>query len=166
MNIFQHRAKNFEPKTASPNFHEQWVVGTYVVTGLFGSTVSNLTINDIESRIPQLYDMTRQAQHAWWPRGIAGYYLITIYSGTVFDSEVIEWVHLRPKYRWAVWHEPILYNLKSNSIEMNRNWGRYCAAFRPYLSDILRSQLAHTAKEHGFDDGPEVDFNIQPKKKT
>jgi len=125
----------------SPNFSEQWLRGTYLVSGVFPIQKSGLTIRDIIEQIPALYDETISHKRAIWPRGICGYFLVPIYISDSFDELVQNWVRSYHRYRWAIWHEPLLYNKHDNVVYMRSDYGTHGAAFRPYLAKIIGSAL-------------------------
>ncbi len=144
--------KQFPVNINEPVYHEQWFAGTYLYTGIFPKKVENLQINQIKEDRQTLYDLIRQNRkkkiHDFW--GLSGYYLIPIYFSNDFDSTVIEWVRNRPKYKRAIWHEPVLYSIDSNSADMNTKWGLYGSAFRPYIFHIIDSFLHEFTTKHGY----------------
>ncbi len=123
-------------------FIEQWIAGTYLVCGIFPSEVQGLTVSDAAERIPALYATTKSQKRRYWPRGVCGYYLIPIYISSSFDATVVEWAREFHRYRWAIWHEPILYSTAHNTVDMRADYGLYASAYRPFLFRIVHTALA------------------------
>ena len=154
MSIFQVHNTGLVVAPAGDTFYEQWVSGTYIVAGVFRRFVDSLTVDEIRGHAPAWFDLLKRNKQARWPRGICGYYAIPIYTGGSFDQAVVEWVHKRPKYRYAVWHEPVLYDHVANAAETNMNWGLYGRAFRLFLFESILAALIGLHREHGHTDSP------------
>jgi hypothetical protein len=130
-----------EVDSNNPTFLERWVSGTYLVSGIFPIEKDLLTVEQITAQIPSLYSSTKSNKQTKWPRGICGYYLIPIYIAEAFNQNVIDWVHSSHPYRWAIWHEPILYCNGDNSAHLRKDYGIYGQSFRPYLFNIIKNAL-------------------------
>ena len=147
-----------------PTFLEQWVAGTYLVTGLFPSDGRGLTVERMIQQIPAFYAESRSHKRVMWPRGVCGYFLVPIYTADSFDASVIEWVHSYHPYRWAIWHTPVLYHSNDNSVD-KRFYGDpradkyywYGSAFRPYLEDVIGVGLRSVARRFGYECPQKVD---------
>lgn len=114
---------------ADAQFIECWMSGTYVVAGIFSIPSDKLTIATIKENISILHTATKRAKKGWWPRGISGMFLLPVYLGYQFDPAVIEWVQQRRPYRWAVWHEPVLYDIQENKVWMRSDYGLFGSAY-------------------------------------
>jgi hypothetical protein len=117
---------------------EGWMRGTYIVAGVFAIPTEVITIADIQANISDLYDSTKTWRRGRWPRGIAGTFLFPFYLGSAFSPEQIEWVQHRRPYRWAIWHEPVLYDIAKNSVWMRSDYGHFGSAFYPLVFDLYR----------------------------
>ena len=115
---------------------EGWMRGTYLVAGIFAIRSESLTVSRIQENIPEMYAVTKAARRKRWPRGISGTFLFPFYLGEGFSSETIDWVQRRRPYRWAIWHEPVLYDIPSNSIWMRSDYGHFGSAFHPLVSKL------------------------------
>lgn len=149
MNFFQPRNRERIINVEGETFHEQWVAGTYLVVGVFPRHCRALTINQLKDNIPDFFDLLRKNKRAIWPRGICAYYAIPIYIAEEFDRTVIDWVHRRPGYKYAMWHEPVLYNTKQNTAETFNRQGIFGSAFQPFLSQVISTSLDAISKHQG-----------------
>ncbi len=102
---------------------EGWMRGTCVVAGIFAIPSEVATVSDLQRNIPLLHATAKAAKRGWWPRGMSGMFLFPFYLGTHFDPEVIAWVQQHWRYRWAIWHEPVLYDIAQNSVWMRSTTG-------------------------------------------
>jgi hypothetical protein len=127
-------------------FIEGWMRGTYVVAGVFAIPSEALTVAEIERNIPALYAVTQSAKKGWWPRGLSGTFLFPFYIGTHFEPDVIARVQRRRRYRWAVWHEPVLYDVVRNGVWMRSDYGLYGSAFYPLTFDLYRRAMLSVAE--------------------
>ena len=146
---------------------ERWVSGTYVVAGLFFKSLRQLESSLIEAEASSHFQVLRERKKRRWPRGICGYYAIPVYVCEIESPEVVRWVQNRPKYRYAMWHEPVVYFPESNEVAMSANWGVYGLFFRHYLAEIIFSGLCRVTEEAGHSDFPTVNgqvvgFTIRP----
>jgi hypothetical protein len=148
---------NYSLDAEHPTFVERWIVGTYIVAGVFPTEGRSLTVESLVAQIPSFYNATRSHKRAIWPRGICGYFLIPIYIAESFDTDVIEWVHSYHPYRWAIWHVPVLYNSTDNSVD-NRAYGKsrsdkwgYGSFFWPYLESIIGTGLRAVSHRFGYE---------------
>jgi hypothetical protein len=57
----------------NPTFVKRWVVGTYLVAGVFPTEGRGLTVEHLVAQIPFFYTTARLHKQAIWPRGICGY---------------------------------------------------------------------------------------------
>ncbi|HWB04471.1 MAG TPA: hypothetical protein VG796_15695 [Verrucomicrobiales bacterium] len=103
----------------------------------------------MRQNIPTLYALTKNAKRGWWPRGLCGTFLFPFYPGTQFDPAAIEWVQRRQAYRWAIWHEPVLYDTAQNSVWMRSDYGHYGSAYYPLVFDLYRRALTAIAGRLG-----------------
>jgi hypothetical protein len=138
------------------NFHEQWVSGTYIVAGVFIRRCSCLSISQIGEEIPHLFELLCINKQAWWPRGICAYYAIPIYTSNEFDPATVDWVHTRPEYKYAMWHEPVLYDRKRNTAEIYLAEGLCRLAFRVFLREVIYGALRAVSQREGYSDFPAV----------
>ena len=122
------------------------MMGTYIVAGIFAVPCDTVTVTQIREAIPVLYSATKKAKRGWWPRGISGMFLLPCYVGTDFGREQIEWVQRRHPFRWAIWHEPMLYDIHRNAVWMRKDYGLYGRAFRPLVVDVHRRALKAIAE--------------------
>lgn len=125
---------------------EGWMRGTYVVAGIFAISSDATTITGIKENIPDLYTATKTARRRCWPRGIAGTFLFPFYLSCHFPSETIDWVQKRRPYRWAVWHEPVLYDTTRNSVWMRSDYGQFGSAFYPLVFELYGRALTLIAQ--------------------
>jgi hypothetical protein len=156
MNIFEAHNQGLKAISEGDTFYEQWGSGTYIVAGVFQRPCHLLDVRQIQDKIPYLFGLLKKNKKGWWPKGICGYYAIPIYISDAFDQTVIEWVHSRPTYRYAMWHEPVLYNRVCNVAEMNKSWGLYCAAFRIFLFEVIFLALQGLSQKNGHTQFPFV----------
>lgn len=140
--------------------YEQWVSGTYIVAGVFHRRVDGLTTDGIRDCIPGWFDLLRSRKKAWWPRGICGYYAMPIFTGPAFVTPVVDWVHNRPKHRFAMWHEPVLYNHVANTAETYMNWGLFGRAFRLFVFESILAGLLGLHRQYGHAEFPSVNGNV------
>lgn len=147
MTIFEKHNLGLEAIPRGDTFHEQWVSGTYIVSGVFQLPCHRLDLRDIQEQIPRLFEALRKTKSGWWPKGICGYFAIPIYTADTFEQTVVEWVHSRPKYKYAMWHEPVLYDRVRNVVEMNNSWGNDGSAFRIFLFDVIHKALHGLARK-------------------
>jgi hypothetical protein len=127
-----------QTRFADAKIIEGWMRGTYIVTGIFAIPAEAITVDDIQANIPDLYDSTKTGRRGRWPRDIAGTFLFPFYIGRDFGPEQIEWVQHRRPYRWAIWHEPVLYDIAQNAVWMRSDYGHFGSAFYPLVFDIYR----------------------------
>lgn len=139
---------------------ERWVSGTYIVSGVYTILADRFEENVLQDNLPALFSTLRERRVRKWPRGICGYYAIPIYVGKGFSMDVVRWVQNRPKYRYAMWHEPVLYNCAENEAFTNAKWGLYGIAFRDYLGEQIFSSLASIAKNDGHSCFPRVNGQL------
>ena len=156
MNIFQIHNTGLSAAAEGNTFHEQWISGTYIVAGVFQIPVNSLSTVELNANIPHWFDMLASSKKAWWPRGICGYFAIPIYACPFFDQPVIDLVHNRPKYRYAMWHEPVLYDFRANTAQTNANYGLYCSAFRFFLFETIITTLYGLHQKYGHREFPKV----------
>jgi hypothetical protein len=142
----------------APTFLEQWVAGTYLVTGIFPTDGRGLSVERMVQSIPAFYAQSRSHKRSAWPRGICGYFLVPIYTADAFDANVVEWVHSFHPYRWAIWHTPVLYHTADNGAE-KRFYGDprtdkyywYGSAYVPYLEHVIAVALRSVARSFGYE---------------
>ena len=134
---------------ADARFIEGWMRGTYIVAGIFAIPTEILTVAEIQNNIPTLHAITKEAKRGWWPRGISGLYLFPFYLGNGFPPDVIQYVQKRQPYRYAVWHEPVLYDLSQNAVWMRSDYGNYGSAFFPLVFDLYRKAFGIIAQRIG-----------------
>ena len=147
MKIFESNCKGFIPIPDTNNFHEQWVAGTYIHTGIFPRFGDQITIDKIQDEIPALHSLIKQNRKKKILKGISASYIIPLYQASCFPAEVEEWIKARPQYKYAIWHEPVLFNDQTNEAIMNQNWGIFGLSFRDYLAQIICSYLSTISKE-------------------
>jgi hypothetical protein len=141
----------YQIDATKPTFLEQWVSGTYLVSGVFPIESNTLTIQQVVSKIPLLYSEVKSSKRANWPRGICGYYLIPVYISYSFDESVVAWVHSFHSYRWAIWHEPVLYCKADNTSHLRNDYGYRGNAFRAYLSNVIGDTLKTVSSRFNFE---------------
>lgn len=134
-----------------PTFLEQWVAGTYLVSGVFPIDGNSLAVDQVMARVPALYAATKSQKRIRWPRGVCGYYLMPIYVSDSFDARVIEWVHSYHRYRWAIWHEPVLYCRADNTGHTRADYGLYGSAFRGYLVNLVGAAFCSVSLRCGHE---------------
>jgi hypothetical protein len=156
MNIFEKHNQGLNARPNSDTYHEQWVAGTYIVAGVFQRKQALISIQDIQAEVPRLFELLKVNKKSRWPKGICGYYAIPIYICDVLNLGAADWVHSRPKYRYAIWHEPILYDRVRNVAEMNQAWEVYGSAFRVFLFEVIFTALEGLAKKEGHTSFPQV----------
>ena len=139
---------------------ERWISGSYIVSGVYTIPVSRVDENVLQNNLPALFSRLREKRVRKWPRGICGYYAIPIYIGNCFSLDAVQWVQSRPKYRYAMWHEPVLYDRAKNLAFTNTKWGMYGLAFREYLSERTFDSLAYLAKSDNHRTFPSVNGQI------
>ena len=128
--------------TAEAQLIEGWMAGTYIVAGVFAIPVESLTIAEVQRKIPTLYEVTSGAKREWWwPRGLCGTFLFPFYIGSAFNPALIEWVQRRRPYRYAIWHEPVLYDIRQNAVWMRSDYGHFGSAFYPLVFRLYRRAL-------------------------
>jgi hypothetical protein len=120
--------------------------GTYVVAGIFAIPSETLTVQEIQRNIPTLHDATKLAKRGWWPRGLSGMFLFPFYIGRGFEPDVIEWVQRRKPYRWAIWHEPVLYDIARNAVWMRSDYGHFGSAYYPLVFRLYHRALTLIAE--------------------
>lgn len=135
---------------------ERWVSGTYIVSGVFDISSDGNSLEEMQGNIACLFSYLQKKRRRRWPRGIAGYFAIPIYSGEQFSAPLIDWVQNRPKYRYAMWHEPVLYNRCTNAAIMNTGWGPAGRSFRNCFAENAFAGLAELASNAGSDTFPSV----------
>lgn len=156
MSIFEKHNLGLKAKPDGNTYHEQWVSGTYIVAGVFQRKKPVVTVPDIEVEIPELFALLKSQKKARWPKGICGYYAIPIYTCDALDDFTVDWLHSRPKYRYAMWHEPVLYDRLRNVAEMNEAWQFHCSAFRPFLFEVIFEAVKGLAQKEGYPTFPQV----------
>lgn len=154
MALFERHNLGLHASATGDSIHEQWVSGTYVVAGVFQQHCEHVQLRQIVERIPHYFESLRLQKKAIWPRGICGYYTIPIYSVEHFDDDALRWVRSRPSYRYAMWHEPVLYDWRSNRAEMNRQWGINGSAFRIFLYEVIASALVNLMRHYDHAERP------------
>ena len=132
--------------SADARFIEGWMRGTYVVAGIFAIPSEAVTVTELQSNIPTLHAATKKAKRGWWPRGVSGMFLFPFYLGTHFEPAAIKWVQRRQSYRWAIWHEPVLYDIAQNAVWMRSDYGHFGSAFYPLVFDLYRRGLTLIAE--------------------
>jgi hypothetical protein len=142
MKLFESNCTGFSPIPNSDNFHEQWVSGTYILTGIFPRSGDGITIAKIRNEVPTFYSLVKEKQKKKIPRGLSASYIIPVYRSSHFADDVLNWTKTRPKYKWAIWHEPVLFNDQTDEAIMNQNWGLYGLAYRDYLAQIICAYLS------------------------
>jgi hypothetical protein len=125
-------------RLADAKIIEGWMRGTYIVAGIFAIPSEAISTSDIQANIPDLYASTKAERRGRWPRGIAGTFLFPFYLGTGFGAGQIEWVQHRRPYRWAIWHEPVLYDTARNSVWMRSDYRHFGSAFYPLVFGLYR----------------------------
>ncbi len=137
-------------------YHEQWVSGTYIVAGIFLRRSESIRSGQIQSDISGFFDLLKKKRKRRWPRGICAYYAIPVYICDKLDFNAVKWVHSRPRYRYAMWHEPVLYDRHNNLAEMNAAWGLYSSSFRSFLSNLIFAALSELADHEGHVSFPQT----------
>ena len=132
--------------SADARFIEGWMRGTYVVAGIFAIPSEAVTVTELQSNIPTLHAATKKAKRGWWPRGVSGMFLFPFYLGTHFEPAAIKWVQRRQSYRWAIWHEPVLYDIAQNAVWMRSDYGHFGSAFYPLVFELYRRGLTLIAE--------------------
>ena len=135
MNALSHRL------CADAQFIEGWMRGTYIVAGIFAIPTDTLDVPALKAHIPLLYEGTKQAKRGWWPRGVAGTYLFPFYLAPRFSPEVTSWVQRRHPYRWAIWHEPMLYDISRHAVTMRGDYSLFGSAFYPLVGALYLRAL-------------------------
>ena len=120
--------------------------GTYIVAGVFAIPTESMIIADIQANIPDLYSTTKAGRRGRWPRGLAGTFLFPFYLGSGFSAELIEWVQHRRPYRWAIWHEPVLYDIAQNAAWMRSDYSHLGSAFYPLVFELYRRAFTAIAE--------------------
>jgi hypothetical protein len=156
MSIFEQHNLGLKATPDGDTYHEQWVAGTYIIAGVFHRPCQNLDVRHIQNQIPDLFHQLKKEKKGIWPKGISAFYAIPIYTSDGFDPDVVDWVHARPKYRYAMWHEPVLYDWILNKAEMNTSWGLYGAAFRIFLFEAIYTALRVKSLHEGHTEFPLV----------
>jgi hypothetical protein len=77
------------------------------------------------------------------------------YIGLAFQPAVIEWVQRRRPYRYAIWHEPVLYDVNRNAVWMRSDYGHFGCAFHPLVFELNRRALTLIAERI---QKPKLDF--------
>jgi hypothetical protein len=132
--------------TADAHFIEGWMRGTYIVAGIYSIPSEALTVAELQRNIPILYEATTKAKRGWWPRGLCGTFLFPFYIGSAFEPTVIEWVQHRRPYRYAIWHEPVLYDIERNAVWMRSDYGHFGSAFYPLVFQLHERALTRIAE--------------------
>ena len=138
------------------SLEEKWVSGTYIISGLFSISGDGFDPETLTRNLPTLFSHLQQCRRWKLPRGICGYFAIPIYCSEKFSSSLIHWVQNRPKYRYAMWHEPVLYDLSHNEAYTSSFGAQSGAAFRSFVVNRQCSALAEIAKNMGIDSYPSV----------
>jgi len=149
-----------EIQELSPTFSERWVMGTYIVSGVFYLDGTDLHSAQIRSDSEELYRVTRQHKKAIWPRGLCGYFIIPIYSAEGFCDETLEFVKQRMRFRWAIWPEPVLYDSEENVMWLRQDYGLFGAAFTPHLSNLVDDAMDIVSEHYGHEDLPSSEYHI------
>jgi len=134
-----------------PTIHAQWVKIAYFVIGIFPMEVERLSVEQISAKIPSLYATTKSHTKLRWPRGISVFFLFPVYIAESFDAAVIEWVHLQHLYRYAIEHEPFLYNKSDNAMHMRMDYGLRGSLYRPYLANVMGQAMHVIAGRFGHE---------------
>jgi hypothetical protein len=134
-----------------PQFAERWIAGTYLVSGTFFLDGQGLTADRLIHDFEPLYQEIRDQKKGWWPRGLAGIYVIPIYCAPAFSNEVMRAVRKRLPYRWAIWPEPVLYRTSDNAFATREDYGHHGSAFLPYLDQLFRDGLTQAATHYGYE---------------
>lgn len=132
-----------------PTIIERWVFGCSVVTGVFPQKVVELSVFDMKSRIPRLYKETRLKRRTKWPRGVCCYYIVPIYVADTFDPAVVAWAHAYHNYRWAIHHEPVLYDKKCNHAELCLEYNLKGAVYKAHVNNIIIVALEAISRYYG-----------------
>lgn len=156
MSIFEAHNRGLKAAPEGDTYHEQWVAGTYIVAGVFQRKHAGISVREMQAEVPRLFDLLKANKRGRWPKGICGYYAIPIYTCDSLDTGAVDWVHSRPKYRYAMWHEPVLYDRGHNIVEMNAAWRLYGSAFRVFLFEVIFTALNGLAKKEGHASFPQV----------
>ncbi len=156
MNIFEKHNQGLKAAPEGDTYHEQWVSGTYVVAGVFQRRGRLFTVGQVRKDIPALFESLRRNKKAIWPKGVCGYYAIPVYTADGFDQGLIDWVHARPRHKYAMWHEPVLYDRIRNTAETNASWGLGGRAFRIFLFEVIYTALHGLARKEGHSGFPIV----------
>lgn len=149
MSIFETHNLGLKAAPEGDTYYEQWVAGTYIVAGVFQRRQAAIGVTDIQTGIPGWFDLLKARKKARWPRGLCGYFAIPIYTCDSLDQAAVEWVHARPRYRYAMWHEPVLYDRVRNAAEMNAAGGLRGSAFHVFVFEVVMTALHGLARKEG-----------------
>jgi len=64
------------------------------------------------------------------------------------------------KYRYALWHEPVLYDRTLNKVDIYSSWGLYGAAVRVFLFEAIYTAMHAKAQHEGHVEYPLVNNEI------
>lgn len=156
MSIFEAHNLGLKATPEGDTYYEQWVSGTYLVAGVFQRKQAVIDVRQIEVEVPRLFTLLKAYKKARWPKGICGYYAIPIYTCDSLDTSAVDRVHSRPNHRYAMWHEPVLYDRRHNIAEMNAKWRIHGFAFRLFLFEVIFTALNGLAKKEGHLAFPQV----------
>ncbi|QSH40046.1 hypothetical protein P0136_01745 [Lentisphaerota bacterium ZTH] len=141
-------------KIPDDSIFQQWVAGSKVIAGIFPLlSDSSLSPDIMLGNVPSLFSKLKRNKKGFWPRGICEYIAIPVYLSDEFNSSIIDFVHHRPNYKWALRHEPVLYNYRTNKAEMHIGSEPKDAVFRPFLFSVVVSTLSEYSKLAGFSGG-------------
>lgn len=133
----------------APLFAEQWFAGTYLVSGTFFLEGAGLDPEKIMAQVAPLYREVRHQKKKAWPKGLAGFFVIPIFCGSPFSDEVCTWARSRHPYRWAIWPEPLLYDVSENTVVLREDYRHFGRAFFPYLNQLFTAGLHRAATHFG-----------------
>jgi hypothetical protein len=160
MSIFDKHNRAMTVTPDGDTYYEQWVSGTYIVAGVFHRKCHTIEATQIQENIPKLFEFLKANKKGRWPKGICAYYAIPIYTCDHLDANAVEWVNARPKYRSAMWHEPVLYDRNHNIAEMNARWGLFCSAYRAFLFEVFTLALQGLSKREGHALFPQINGEV------
>ncbi|MCP3965560.1 MAG: hypothetical protein GY750_12760 [Lentisphaerae bacterium] len=141
-------------KIPDDSFFQKWVAGSHVVAGIFPILCdSGLSPDRILGNVPSLFSRLKRNKKGLWPRGICEYFVIPIYLADGFNSATIDFVHHRPHYKWAMQHEPVLYNYHNNTAEMHLANDPKEVVYRPFLCSLIVNTLSEYSRLAGFNEG-------------
>lgn len=137
-------------------------MGTYLTIGIFHRSCSNLSIEQLQNDIPVFFNLLRKQKKRRWPRGICAYCAIPIYSTDHIEDNILEWSQNRPKHRYAMWYEPIFYNLRENNAEVFLRDNILRSPFKAFFIEVITAALESLAKSNGHEKGPSINEQSKP----